>query len=59
VTTDKLEIIIINSLGQIVKTETIKNTNQTSIDMSMMSSGIYHLKATTSEGSKLFKLILE
>ncbi len=57
--TDKLQIEIINTLGQTVKTETIKNSNQATIDMSTMSKGVYYLKANTNEGTKLFKLILE
>jgi hypothetical protein len=59
VTTDKFEITVINTLGQTVKTETLKNSNQTSIDMSTMSKGVYYLKAASAEGTKLFKLILE
>ncbi len=56
---ESLNITIINTLGQTVKTETIKNSNQTTIDMSMMSKGVYYLKAKTNEGTKLFKVILE
>ena len=59
INTDKLEAIIINTLGQTVMIETAKNTNQLSIDLSKMSKGIYYAKITTEEGSKLFKLILE
>ena len=56
---ESLNITVINTLGQTVKTETIKNSNQTTIDMSMMSKGVYYLKAKTNEGTKLFKVILE
>lgn len=56
---ESLNITVMNALGQTVKTETIKNSNQTTIDMSMMSKGIYYLKANTNEGTKLFKVILE
>lgn len=56
---ESLNITIMNALGQTVKTETIKNSNQTTIDMSMMSKGVYYLKANTDEGTKLFKVILE
>ncbi|MBI3521210.1 MAG: PKD domain-containing protein [Bacteroidetes bacterium] len=56
---DKMDITIINAIGQIVKTESMKNMNQTTIDLSKMSKGIYYVKAETSEGNKLFKLILE
>jgi len=56
---ESLNITIINALGQTVKTETIKNSNQTIIDISMMSKGVYYLKAKTNEGTRLFKVILE
>lgn len=56
---ESLNITVINALGQTVKTETIKNSNQTTIDMSAMSKGVYYLKANTNEGTKLFKVILE
>lgn len=56
---ENLNITVINALGQTVKTQTIKNSNQTTIDMNMESKGVYYLKANTSEGTKLFKLILE
>jgi hypothetical protein len=58
-TTDNLEITIINTLGQTVKTETIKNASQTTIDMSKMSKGVYHLQAKISDSTRVFKLILE
>ena len=57
--TDKLEVTIINTLGQTVLMEAAKNTNQLSFDLSKMSKGIYYAKVTTSEGTQLFKLILE
>ena len=58
-TTDNLEITIINTLGQTVKTETMKNSNQMTIDFSKMSKGVYYLKGKTINGTKLFKLIIE
>ncbi|MCF8424792.1 MAG: T9SS type A sorting domain-containing protein, partial [Bacteroidia bacterium] len=58
-TTDNLEITIINALGQTVKTGTIKNASQTTIDMSKMSKGIYYLQAKISDSTRVFKLILE
>ena len=58
-TSDNLEITIINTLGQTVKTETMKNSNQMTIDMSKMSKGIYYLQAKISDSTKVFKLILE
>jgi PKD repeat protein len=59
INTDKLEVTIINTLGQTVMIETAKNTNQLSFDLSKMSKGIYYAKVTTNEGTQLFKLILE
>lgn len=57
--TDKLEVIVTNALGQTVIHETAKNVLQLQIDLGKMSRGIYYLKATTDEGSKLVKLVLE
>jgi len=59
INTDKLEVTIINTLGQTIITETAKNESQLSFDLSKMSKGIYYAKVTTDEGTKLFKLILE
>jgi len=58
-TIDEVNVTIINALGQTVKTETAKNINQLSVDLTKMSKGVYYLKASTKDGSKLFKLILE
>ncbi len=57
--TDKLEVLVTNTLGQTVLIEKTKNVNQLQIDLSKLSKGIYYLKATTDEGSKLVKLVLE
>jgi PKD repeat protein len=57
--TDKLEVVVTNALGQTVVNETAKNVSELQIDLGKMSKGIYYLKATTDEGSKLVKLILE
>jgi PKD repeat protein len=57
--TDQFEVIVTNALGQTIMNETAKNVSQLQIDLSKMSRGIYYLKATTDEGSKLVKLILE
>jgi hypothetical protein len=57
--TDNLELVVLNTLGQIVKTETIKNASQTTIDMSKMSKGVYYLQAKISDSTRVFKLILE
>ena len=53
-----MNVTIINALGQIVLEESLKS-NLSTIDLSKMSKGIYYLKASTNEGTKLFKLILE
>jgi PKD repeat protein len=59
VNTDKFEVIITNTLGQTIMTETGKNIQQISFDLRKQSKGIYYAKVTTTEGAKLFKLILE
>ena len=59
INTQKFEVMITNTLGEIVMIENAKNINQLSFDLSKLSKGIYYAKATTDEGSKLFKLILE
>jgi len=56
---EEFEVSIRNTIGQVVKTKSVKNSAQTTIDMSAMSKGIYYAKVTTDEGTKLFKLILE
>jgi PKD repeat protein len=56
---DEVNVIVINALGQTIKAETAKNISELSIDLTKMSKGVYYLKASTKDGSKLFKLILE
>ncbi|HRF99754.1 MAG TPA: PKD domain-containing protein [Bacteroidia bacterium] len=56
---EKVDIEITNTLGQTVKTETLKNIQQTTVDMSNLSKGIYYVKVSSPEGTKLSKLILE
>jgi hypothetical protein len=56
---EKFDVTVINPLGQTILYETAKNTAQLQIDLSKVSRGIYYLKASTNEGTKLFKLILE
>lgn len=58
-TVEKLEITLINPLGQTVLHETVLNSKETQIDISKLSKGVYYLKTNSNEGSKLFKLILE
>ncbi len=59
IVTEKLDVLVTNAIGQTILSETVKNTAQLQIDLSKMSRGIYYLKASTNEGIKLFKLILE
>ncbi|MBC7695455.1 MAG: T9SS type A sorting domain-containing protein [Burkholderiales bacterium] len=56
---NKIDIIVFNPLGQSVFSESFKTTKDVTVDISKLSKGIYYLKATTDNGSKLFKLILE
>jgi hypothetical protein len=56
---NKLDIVVVNLLGQTVISETANHTNQIIIDLGKASKGIYYAKVTSNEGTKLFKLILE
>lgn len=56
---DKLDVLITNTLGQTIMKESAENTNMMSVDLSKYSRGIYYAKVTTSEGTQLFKIILE
>lgn len=55
----KLEITLLNPLGQTIMHETVLNSKEAQIDISKLSKGVYYLKTNTDAGSKLFKLILE
>ena len=57
IATEKLDVLVTNAIGQTIFSETAKNTTQLQIDLSKMSKGVYYLKASTNEGTKLFKLI--
>ncbi len=57
-TIDVIEATVTNNIGQIVKTESAKNTSQLVIDLSGMSKGIYYLTVTTNTGKNMLKLIL-
>ena len=56
---NKIDIIVFNPLGQSVFADSFKTIKDVAIDISKLSKGIYYLKATTDNGSELFKLILE
>lgn len=55
----KLNVEVLNSIGQTVMVQSIENENQLIIDLTKMAKGIYYLKASSENGNKLFKLILE
>lgn len=56
---DVIDASVTNTLGQIVKTETVKNTSLLTIDLSGMSKGIYYLTVTTDTEKHILKLILD
>jgi PKD repeat protein len=56
---DVIEASVTNTLGQIIKTESAKNTSQLMVDLSGMSKGIYYLAVTTNTGKNILKLILD
>lgn len=56
---EELHVEIYNTIGQVIIQEDYKNVSHVSVDMTHVSRGVYYLKASTSSGSKLFKLILE
>jgi len=55
----KLEIEILNVLGQTVKNEIGIDSHERKVDLSGMPNGIYYVKILTEDRSKLFKLILD
>lgn len=57
--TGKLEIVVLNTLGQTVKSEISKDSKETVIDMSSFSKGVYYVKVQMTDGTKLVKLILD
>lgn len=56
--TGKLDVSVINMLGQNVKTESSKDPKNLVIDLSTYSKGVYYLKIQMNDGSKLMKVIL-
>lgn len=56
---EEVTVNVVSAIGQTVRADVFKNVNSVNIDLTKMAKGIYYLKATTKEGSKLFKLILE
>ncbi|MCD6019148.1 MAG: hypothetical protein K0S53_2269 [Bacteroidetes bacterium] len=57
--TAQFDVVIINALGQTVMTESGENISEIAFDLSTYSRGIYYAKVTTTEGTKLFKIVLE
>lgn len=57
--TGKLDVAVINMLGQTVKTESSKDPKSVVIDMSSYSKGLYYLKIQLNDGAKLVKVILD
>jgi hypothetical protein len=57
--TGKLDVAVVNMLGQTVKSENSKDPKSVVIDMSTFSKGVYYLKIQMNDGSKLVKVILD
>lgn len=57
--TGKLEITVLNMLGQTVKTESSKDSRLAVIDLSTYSKGVYYVKVQMNDGTKLVKVILD
>jgi hypothetical protein len=57
--TAQFDVVITNALGQIIITESKENVTELTFDLSTYSRGIYYTKVTTTEGTKLFKIVLE
>ena len=55
----KLDVTVLNTLGQSVKSESSKNPKEIIIDMGSLSKGIYYLKVQKADGIKLIKVILD
>ncbi len=57
--TGKMDISVINTLGQTVKTETGKNPKEVTLDMTSLSRGVYYIKIQMNDGTKLVKVVLD
>ncbi|MDF2447697.1 MAG: hypothetical protein K0R26_201 [Bacteroidota bacterium] len=57
--TVKMHVEITNALGQIITSEYAENVTEMKFDLSKLSRGIYYAKATSTDGAKLFKVVLE
>lgn len=57
--TGKLDITVLNMLGQTVKTESSKDSKLAVLDLSTCSKGVYYVKVQMNDGAKLVKVILD
>jgi len=57
--TGKLEVAIVNTLGQTVVMESSKDPNVLLLDMSSFSKGVYYVKIQMNDGMKLLKVVLQ
>lgn len=55
----KLDVEVLNTLGQTVVKESSKNPEALVVDMNGYSRGVYYLKIQLNQGSKLVKVVLE
>jgi hypothetical protein len=53
----KGEIIILNTLGQTLKTQKFENTNTQKIDLSSLEDGIYYLQLKSYESTQTIKIV--
>ncbi len=54
-----LKLTVTNALGQVVLDKTLQNTNQSTIDLSGMSKGIYYLSLVNDTERAIIKLIVD
>lgn len=57
--TGRLDVTVLNMLGQTVKTESSKDPKQLTLDLSTCSKGVYYVKVQMNDGTKLVKVILD
>lgn len=55
----KLDVEVLNTLGQTVMKENSKNPESLVVDMSGYGRGVYYLKIQLNDGIKLVKVVLE
>ncbi len=57
--TGKLDVTVLNMLGQTLKAESSKDSKSLELDMSAYSKGVYYVKVQMNDGTKLVKVILD